>query len=72
MATNFDIKKYVGVAGDAIANVWQNLRSQDSGPEASPPVGARDEFGPTRAAAVGGLSMTTILLLAGAYFLLRR
>ena len=73
MAWGDYIKKYVGVAGDAIANIWQSQRSQrENSPDAQPPVGSQDRFGQTSTQTIGGISIATIAIVAGAYFLLRR
>lgn len=71
MAAGDIVKKYVGIAGDALANVWQALRAErEAAPEAEPPVGARDEFG-RMPGAVMGIPIGTIALIAAAYFLFK-
>ena len=62
------MKRYVGVAGDALAYAWGALRR----PEAEPmPVGARNER-PAPAAAVAGISTGTLLLIGVLWMLMKR
>lgn len=69
------IKKYVGAAGDAIALMWQKLRSQGTTSEAEPPVGSQDKVGgrtTPAATAVGGISTGMLLLAAAVFFMMKR
>ncbi|NVM23398.1 MAG: hypothetical protein HWN68_16635 [Desulfobacterales bacterium] len=61
------IKRYVGVAGDAIADVWQRLRAEPGEPA---PIGGPATT-PTAAPAVAGISTGTILLIVIAWFFLK-
>ena len=73
-ASNLDVKKYVGAAGDALVYMWQRLKGQTD-EEAEPPVGSQDKFGgrsTPAAVAVGGISTTTLLLIGVAWWFLRK
>jgi len=64
------IKKYVGIAGDALANVWQALRAErEASGEADPPVGAKDTF--KGAGAIMGIPFGTLALVGLAWYFLR-
>lgn len=73
-ATTDRIKKYVGLASNALAYALQAdtaIKSQVA--ETEPPVGAKDEFGGRSilgATAIGGISTGTILLFAALWYFL--
>jgi len=67
------IKKYVGLASNALAYALQaDTAIKSSVSETEPPVGSKDSYGsPTAGAiAIGGISGTTILMAIAAYFFL--
>lgn len=65
------LKKYVGIAGDALVNVWQGLRGEDYGAEAQPPVGARDQYPADKVAGIAGISTGTLLIFGILWMLMR-
>lgn len=66
------IKRYVGVGADALAYAMRQVRETQDQVEANPPVGAKSEYKPTVAAAVGGISTGTLMLIAIAWYLFKR
>lgn len=70
------LKKYVGIAGDALADVWQRLRGEDYGPEATPPIGSQDRYPaggylPPTTAGIAGISTGTLLLFGVLWVLMK-
>lgn len=70
------IKKYVGVAGEALVNAW-GIYTSPEGPEAQPPVGSQNLYpgGPRPAPGAGailGIPIGTIMVIGIAYFLLKK
>lgn len=74
MGNTIDIKKYVGVAGDALVDIWRAIRTEDASPEAKPPVGAQDTFAKPGSLPSGllGIPIGTLMLVGLAYFFLRK
>jgi hypothetical protein len=66
------IKRYVGMASDALAYALRMDREVQDQAEVNPPVGAKSEYKPTVTAAIGGISTGTILLFAILWYFLKR
>jgi len=66
------MKRYIGIAGDALAYAFRRDTELQAGvAETEPPVGSKDQYR-GRGAVIGGLSGTTILLLVAAWYFLKR
>jgi len=66
------MKRYIGIAGDALAYAFRRDTEIQTGiRETDPPVGSKNQYKGT-GAVIGGLSGTTILLLIAAWYFLRR
>jgi hypothetical protein len=69
------MKRYIGIAGDALAYAFRRDTEIQAGVrETDPPVGSKDQYGSrgSAGAVIGGLSGTTILLLVAAWYFLKR
>ena len=67
-----NVKKYIGATGDALAYAWEKFRGVG---EEAPPLGSANTIPPTAppvGAAIGGISMGTILIAGIAYMFLKR